>query len=1274
MSNDGSDSGDTGGITNVRPLPLLDDTLNRKPPSMTFEKYIKQTNKGMAESAIETASYSENSKDHEFTETYELNLDGGSPVLNKFRNPFEDTPKDKNDKNKNLDPDIKNDPESSTLFKAPSKKEKTIRKNTPASLNRSKVLNISQASSINAAEEFRALKNKQVRDAGFDFDNFDQSNIGLVIDIRKNESENGEETSLDDSSIQLNLIPTTGRFNRREETQDTVEQTQADGNLHEEVNKMIKCQISNRHNEDEDGNYLLKGFGNSQENRYSSNDIVVEGDVGNETTSSEEKLHLSSAEKEEEKLIKDTLDVNISPPKNTDELSNPGTTEVSSDTLPKTPEKRDKSTQDLPNILDNNIYPNYRVSDQAQDNSKFSINFNRDKEVLLKETQVIDNFSQSIVIDEDEDEEKEEKVVSKKQKQAADDEDGEQIRTGRNILNTFRIEEESQSQSQSQFELQSESSNRDTDHAAQENDADQIQIQGSQANSSFGMAATQILTLPETLKIEEGNFSPSAEAGAEVGAQLSHISSEPGIEIDVDVSKVEHENENEITDPEIPNTSAMSISKICLEVKDNIKQNKIQDISEATSTPIIKSNKVYDVHNQKGNSEFLDRSRRLSVPSGRSNMMEKLSNALREEDQNVGELAHAKAYLIEREKKKKKYDITDVLDCNCVFIMDSSSRIPGRITKVVQSDDVILVNVKIKGGEVIVDHSKIYAPVCFCVGDAVKYSMDKRHNYIVTGLKKVDFVKEVDEPNSEGDVDATVETIDGYNRILIKKNLRNSKEKFEEIEVNLEDLYLTAPISRNYKYKLFNDPDDFQKYIDYQLSRSAMLDNDKSNDLAGVGADDTLINLLPVSRNRSFVKSRNQGYFSNCLFVITGLNSIRNGSRGDSKSNTPRHQKEKNDIHHLVDFIRLQGGTVLQDSGFEEIIKFRLKEKKKAKVGNIGYGINTSPRKAKKTGGEANGNDAKKGEKEFKNYKCLVDNDGYYAAEFRDGNNVEIDEEAAKFMFGCVISTRHVRTLKYLQCLCLKWPIIHTEFIKDCMKNSRILKNWENEWTRYLLIAGECSFLNSSIGLDVFGFYSNWKKGYRLSQQAQLNRLFEGSTIVIVADSFATFDRKLGDGKVIRRKRRKMGRGRQHDVNRDDVQSEREEEGREADAKVVSEDDLEDSDASSKCGSMSEEEGPRKVIDGPADEETLLWIFRQLGFDRAILPKEGCNLMSLLKLDHGDGKDDDRGEKPREYIYFKYGNDIERFRSRLERNHRVPTFNSMVNWEWVVQRIICNVL
>lgn len=1297
MSNSGTDSGEPGGITNMGPIPLLDDTLTRKLPSMTFEKYIKKTNEGHANPVSESTSNSHHDLENEFGAAFELNLNGGSPALSKFQNPFEETPNEKDNNKNDVRLSMKSDVENSAIFKTPSKKETSTGKSTPAGSNRSKFLNFLQATSTNAAEEFRALKHKQLQDDGYGYDNFDNSNVGLVIDIRRNEDETGEETSMDDSSIRLNLIPTTSRYNRREAAEDTVDPTQADGNVHEEVNRLIRDQISKRSFEDEDKEYLIKDLNNSQKYKYSSND-VMDKEMSSEKTSNELQIHTSPSGREDhqnmfedndEAILKDTLDVTGSSPKNFDEGSSK-TTQTFSNTTPVFVEETAMGGEKFV-IQDecHDKYCNSQFTERVPESFELLSHSNNDKRMMLKETQVIDNFSQSIVIEEDEEEEEDEEAVSSavgeytglmRKKANEDDEDGERIKTGRNILNTFKIDEESPSLSQSQPRYRRPSNPASS--VSQGPEADHIQIQGSQANSSFGIPDTQVLSLPETLKIEtDTNSNPGVEA------VLSHISSPVDIELNIvhpmseNGSENENGNENangngnETTDPEIPNTSAVSISKICLDIKDDAARDRNQEPSKATSTPIIENKRPLIVQVKDASTERQDENMSQTATStSRSNIMERLSNVLKEDNQDESELVQQQLFRAERKRKENTYDIVDVLDCCCVFIMDSSSRIPGRITKMVQSDDVILVNVKVKDGEVIVDHSKIYAPICFSVGDPVKYSMDKRHNYVVTGLKKTH--RSYEDMNEE-DTYGRVETIDGFDKILIRKNSKTTKEVFEEIEVALEELYLTAPISRNYRYKLFNDPDDFQKYIDYQISRFAMLDSKKGNYLNGTGADDTLINLLPVSRNRSFMKSRNQGFFSNCLFVVTGIHSVRNGSRGDSKLNTPRHQRDKSDIQQLVEFIRLQGGTVLQDSGFEEVIKFKIREKTKGKKGNgggiggSGNALNISPRKAKKSGSDVNGTDARKAEREFRNFQCLENHDGCYVIDFRSRNSMYVDEEVGRFEFACVLSTRHVRTLKYLQCLCLKWPIIHTEFVKNCMKSEGFLRNWGNEWTKYLLISGESMFLNSSIGLDIFEFYGNWKEGHRLCDQVHLNRLFSGSDVVIVAEEYAAFERRLAceAGSSCGRKRRKAAAG-------------------DADAAA---DRPGISDIRSEPGSLSDEEtAPRRLVDGPASEETLLWIFRQLGFDRAVIPKQGWSVHHLLDLNHassstpgGSGarrfrqqgvRGDEAATAPdthRKYVYVKYGNDIDRFRSALA---AVDTSACVctVNWEWVVQRIICN--
>ncbi|KAG0687027.1 Tripartite motif containing 37, partial [Pichia californica] len=1121
MSHSGIDSGEVESATNTDDIPLLDDTLSRKLPSLTFEKFIRETNgdkNNQSSNVNQPKDMEENDEINDITE-FELNLNGGSPALKDFKNPFDDSPETTDLKKK-----LETSADDSILFKTPSKID-DVKRMPKFTRDYNSMNTLPSTTPINAFEEFRAMRDRQAHNATFGFNNLEASNIGLVVDVRKVSQDGNEDNSMDDSSIRLNLIPTDTRFQRNLNLHETPEATQVDGNVHDEVIQLLKDRNSkqniydgNKEEEEEveEEQNLLKSLNRDKRYSLSSNDTGYNDDEKLSSKSMNER-QVNSEENNEIKdnstpIIKDTLDITEKNSQNKSDI----------DIDPKTPSQQKVGFCSTDILIE--YSPN--ISSKALN----TIEFRRNEDLVdrnLKETQVIDNFSQSIVLDdEDEDNVDSACIMQKKRIDYGDDidDDDEEIKTGRNILQTFRIENESQSQSQlesqPELEIQLQSSSQEKiphrpQFEVQEETnypivgVDDIEVHGSEVNSSFGIPDTQPLNIPETLKINtqgmEKDHIPNIEHLNDIDLKLQASSPVKLIgndQVNDNSAQINSNNIpiNDVSENEIPNTSAVSISKLYFDETKTEKKvprlrnnNLIPDISKATSTPLLLKKK---------NINNIEDDNYIGEISGDKStyMMNRLCDALREEITDNVPLDNTSEVVIEREKRGKTYKITDVLDFNCVFIMlDASTRLAGRITKMVESDDSIYVNVKIRDGDVIIEHTKIYAPVCFDIGDPVKYFNDKKHNYVVTGLKRT--------KNKDKDMIDEIETIGGFNKLLITKNQKNSKEKLKEIEVDLTDIYLTSFMCRQYKHKLFNDSNDFQKYLDYQIRQFALNSDDNGKYSYEINGDDTLINLLPASRSRSLVSNKNRGPFSKCLFVVTGLvlpNAMKPGSRGDSKNNTPRHQRDR-ELQQIIGFIQSQGGIVLHESGFEDIIKFKLKETlQKKKIGN---GINISPRKVKimnNNGFDDTDLKNKKNGNEFTNYECseLTENGEYYKIKFgKEGDSIDIDEDLGNFEFGCVISSHHLRTLKYLECLCLKWPIIHVEFIKKCMEKEEFLQNWKREWTKFLLISGESTSLNCCIGLDIFSYFQNWINGEGLGKQLQLNKLFHGCRVIIIGDT-----------------------------------------------------------------------------------------------------------------------------------------------------------------------------
>lgn len=131
---------------------------------------------------------------------------------------------------------------------------------------------------------------------------------------------------------------------------------------------------------------------------------------------------------------------------------------------------------------------------------------------------------------------------------------------------------------------------------------------------------------------------------------------------------------------------------------------------------------------------------------------------------------------------------------------------------------------------------------------------------------------------------------------------------------------------------------------------------------------------------------------------------------------------------------------------------------------------------------------------EFEKYiyisKCGHPGSGSYSMTFRSG--------VKKFNFVALLSTKQIRTLKYLQCLALGWPILSFTFIFDCIDNPEYRERWNSFWMSYLLPAGDSSYRNCTLSLNICPFVENWRKGFGLENQIGLNAdLFEGETILV---------------------------------------------------------------------------------------------------------------------------------------------------------------------------------
>lgn len=108
--------------------------------------------------------------------------------------------------------------------------------------------------------------------------------------------------------------------------------------------------------------------------------------------------------------------------------------------------------------------------------------------------------------------------------------------------------------------------------------------------------------------------------------------------------------------------------------------------------------------------------------------------------------------------------------------------------------------------------------------------------------------------------------------------------------------------------------------------------------------------------------------------------------------------------------------------------------------------------------------------------------------------------------FACVVSRRHLRSLKYLECLALGWPTIHWKFIEDVgsISHASINQLWN-----YLLPSGESLRLAEAdqrlgviISNNIFEFTRNYLKGYSLNQQcSNRSNILRDYTIIVLGSS-----------------------------------------------------------------------------------------------------------------------------------------------------------------------------
>lgn len=98
-----------------------------------------------------------------------------------------------------------------------------------------------------------------------------------------------------------------------------------------------------------------------------------------------------------------------------------------------------------------------------------------------------------------------------------------------------------------------------------------------------------------------------------------------------------------------------------------------------------------------------------------------------------------------------------------------------------------------------------------------------------------------------------------------------------------------------------------------------------------------------------------------------------------------------------------------------------------------------------------------------------------------------------KYRFACLITRRHLRSLKYLEALALGWPTLHWKFVRACLERGRICTE---SIYQFLLPSGESYRLSFEPSTrngviksnNIYQFYSKLLQGYMLEAQVHAMR------------------------------------------------------------------------------------------------------------------------------------------------------------------------------------------
>lgn len=100
----------------------------------------------------------------------------------------------------------------------------------------------------------------------------------------------------------------------------------------------------------------------------------------------------------------------------------------------------------------------------------------------------------------------------------------------------------------------------------------------------------------------------------------------------------------------------------------------------------------------------------------------------------------------------------------------------------------------------------------------------------------------------------------------------------------------------------------------------------------------------------------------------------------------------------------------------------------------------------------------------------------------KEGNLKLTSDTLNNFVFGAVISNSYCRSAKYLQALCLGWPVLSVNFVLDSISYLKVL-----DWQTYLLPAGYSHKIQSIKSLNIFAFATNRVQGKTLLDQLMNN-------------------------------------------------------------------------------------------------------------------------------------------------------------------------------------------